>query len=70
MLNGAERGKYKNIKHMHINKTLKTAGVQTIMLKHPTKQFTKKENDLGSLLTLPGLVQSVTSNRYSSGDPA
>ena len=31
----------KNMKHMHIYKTLKTVGVQVIMLKHPTKH--KKE---------------------------
>ena len=31
------RCKYKNTKHIHAYKTLKTVGVQIIMLKHPTK---------------------------------
>ena len=39
MLNSAEQGKYKTLAY----EALKTAGVQLIMLKHPTKQFKKKK---------------------------
>ena len=38
MLNYAEQGQIQKYK-THAYKTLKTAGVQTIMLKHPTKQL-------------------------------
>ena len=39
VLNYAEQVQIQKIKHMHIAyKTPKTACVQTIMLKHPTKQ--------------------------------
>ena len=37
MLNCAEQGQIQKCK-AHVYKTLKTAGVQTVMLKHPTKQ--------------------------------
>ena len=41
MLNCAEQEQIQKYK-THAYKTLKTAGVQTIMLKHSTKQFQKK----------------------------
>ena len=41
MLKCAEQVQIQKYK-THAYKTLKTAGVQTIMLKHPTKQLTKK----------------------------
>ena len=40
MLNYAEQVQIQKYK-THAYKTLKTAGVQTIMLKHPTKQLKK-----------------------------
>ena len=40
--NCAEHGQIQNYK-THASKTLETAGVQTIMLKHPTKQLNKEE---------------------------
>ena len=40
MLSWAEQVQIQKYK-THANKTLKTAGVQTIMLKHPTEQFKK-----------------------------
>ena len=42
MLSCAEQGQIQKYK-THAYKTLKTADVQTIMLKHPTKQFKKKK---------------------------
>ena len=42
MLNWAEQVQMQKYK-THAYKTLKTAGVQTIMLKHPTKQLKKKK---------------------------
>ena len=42
MLNCAEQVQIQKYK-THAYKTLKTAGVQTIMLKHPTKQLKKKQ---------------------------
>ena len=44
MLNCAEQGQIQKYK-THAFKTLKTAGVQTSMLKHPTKQFKKKGSE-------------------------
>ena len=41
MLSCAEQAQIQKLKR-HASKTLKTAGVQTIMLKHPTKQLKKK----------------------------
>ena len=43
MLNCAEQVQIQKYK-AHVYKTLKTASVQTIMLKHPTKQYIKKNN--------------------------
>ena len=42
MRNCAEQVQIQKYK-THAYKTLKTAGVQTIMLKYPTKQLTKKK---------------------------
>ena len=44
MLNCAQQVQIQKYK-THAYKTLKTAGVQTIMLKHPTKQLKKKTNN-------------------------
>ena len=41
MLNCAEQVQIRKYK-THVYETLKTAGVETIMLKHPTKQLEKK----------------------------
>ena len=43
MLNCAEQGQIQKYK-THAYKTLKTAGVKIIMLKHPTKQLKKHTN--------------------------
>ena len=42
MFSCAEQGQIQEYK-THAYKTLKTAGVQTIMLKHPTKRLKKKK---------------------------
>ena len=46
MLICAEQGHIQKHK-THAYKTLKTAGVQSVILKHPTKQFKKKQKNLG-----------------------
>ena len=45
MLNCTEQGQILKYK-AHSNKTLKTAGVQTVMLKHPAKQFKKSYGNI------------------------
>ena len=42
MLSCTEQGQIQKYK-VHAYRTFKTAGVQTIMLEHPTKQFKKKK---------------------------
>ena len=42
MLNCAEQGQIQKYK-THAYKTLKTAGMEAIMLKHPTKQLKNKQ---------------------------
>ena len=49
MLGCAEQVQIQNYK-THVYKTLKTAGIQTIMLKHPTKQWKKKNADASYFL--------------------
>ena len=63
MISCAEQGQLQKYK-AHGYKSLKTAGVQTIMLKHPTKQF-KKKNKPKTNTVLTYTLKSTTKNTPS-----